>query len=164
MLFSTRGGKRGLLISAVAVAALSVTACSSDEPSLEDAKSDDPSAAARAKDEKAAIGTYQKFWDIMIDAQNSGQVKNSDFEGVARGTFVEARVKRIRDYKDQKIRRVGEPELDAFEASITGDQATVTACFNEDDWRFERDGKPFERWPNHCRRHRRARRSGRCRT
>jgi len=141
--FSTRGGKRGVLISAVALVALSVSACSSGDPSVGDAKSADPS-AARAVEEEAAIDTYQKFWDILIAAQNSGEVKSSAFEGIATGTFVEARIKRIRDYRDQKIRRVGEPEFSAFEASVNDDRATVTACFNEDEWGFERDGQSVE--------------------
>lgn len=139
--FSTRGGKRGLVTSAVAVLALSVTACSSDEPSLEDAKSDDPSAAARAKDEKAAVDTYRKFWDIQIKAQNAGKIKADAFNGVADGPFVEAFTKVVRDSGKAGFVRVGEPELDGFEPTVNGDEATVTVCVNEDDWDGELDGK-----------------------
>lgn len=141
MFFSTRGGKRGLLISAVAVVALSLTACSSDEPSLEDAQS---SPDAQAADVSAVEDLVDRYWAAVVRSENKVDDDPKQFDDVADGPFIEGQLKTVRDYDEAGIRRVGKPEITDVEVAVTGDTAQVEACLNEDEWTAKQDGKTIK--------------------
>ena len=141
MFFSTRGGKRGLLISAVAVAAFSLTACSSDDPSLDDAKS---SPDGRAADVTAVEDLVDRYWDAVVKSENTVDDDPKQFADLADGPFIERQLKTVRDYDEAGIRRVGQPEIADVEVAVSGDTAQVEACLNEDEWTAKKNGKTIK--------------------
>jgi hypothetical protein len=141
--FSLGGVKRVLLASLAAVAlSVSLAACSGSDSSSGDAK---PTATStvdpKAADEAAAIAVYKKYWAVVVSSENSAKVKTGAFTGVADGSFVEAYINRVDGYADEKFKRVGKPSISDYEASVSGDTATVLACLDEDDWNGKLNGK-----------------------
>lgn len=141
--FSLGGVKRGFLVATtVLLLSVSLSACSDDSSPLDDKTTATPDAKAAA--EAAVKDLVDGYWAAVVKAENSANPDPEQFRGVAKGTFIESELKRLRTYKDGNIRRVGEPEITAVEVTVTGDKADVRACLNEDDWAAEQDGKKLE--------------------
>jgi len=140
--FSTRGGKRGLIVFVVAMAALGITACSSDDPSTPDDDTSSPS--TRAADADAVEDLVSRYWAAVVKSENTVDANPGQFDDVAEGQVVEEQVKTARDYEKAGIRRVGEPEITEVEASVSGDTADIMACLNEDGWTAEQDGSTIK--------------------
>ena len=138
MFFSTRGGKRGLIASVVAMAALGISACSSDDPSTPDDATSSPT--SRAADADAVKDLVDRYWAAVVRSENTVDSDPGQFDDVAAGKVVEQQMKTARDYEKAGIRRVGEPEITEVEASVSGDTADIMACLNEDEWTAKQDG------------------------
>ena len=123
------------------MAALSLTACSSDDPSLDDAKS---SSDAGADDAAAVEDLVDRYWATVVKSENTVDDDPKQFSDVADGPFIERQLKTVRDYDEAGIRRVGEPEITDVEVAVSGDTAQVEACLNEDEWTAKQKGKTIK--------------------
>ncbi|MFD1860334.1 hypothetical protein EHW97_03140 [Aeromicrobium camelliae] len=94
---------------------------------------------------EAATRAYKRYWGVLIQAQNSGDLPEDAFDGIAAGSHVEYFAQRISDYRTQAIVREGEPELTAYEVDLVSEtQAVVTACLDERAWMFRAGDRLFE--------------------
>ena len=123
------------------MAALSLTACSSDEPTLDDAKS---SPDAAAVDAAAVEDLVDRYWDAVVKSENTVDDNPKQFSDVADGPFIERQLKTVRDYDEAGISRVGKPAITDVEVAVSGDTAQVEACLNEDDWKAKQNGKTIK--------------------
>jgi len=123
------------------MAALSLTACSSDDPSLDDAKS---SSDAGAADADAVEDLVDRYWAAVVKSENTVDDDPKQFSDVADGPFIERQLKTVRDYDEAGIRRVGKPAITDVEVAVSGDTAQVEACLNEDEWTAKQKGKTIK--------------------
>lgn len=145
VIFSLGGVRRGLLTIALLVS-FSLSACSGDPSDVGAADAADPNATAEA----AVKDLTSRYWAVVVKAENNADPDPDQFEPVARGTFIEAELKRLRTYQDGDLRRVGAPAITDVEAVVTGDTAEIKACLDEDKWGAELKGtkvKPTSRGP-----------------
>jgi hypothetical protein len=142
------GGVRNRLATATGVLLLTALAsCSSD--ATDDGPTPTPSASASETastqaDEDAVSSLYDRYWAVRVEAENTGEVDTASFEGIAEDDLVEQLSKRVRDAVAIDVTREGEPTIDQVEVTVTGDSATVAACFDEDRWEFFGNGQQIE--------------------
>lgn len=139
-------GPRGTRRLALWVVALGVTtmaaACQSASDDAADPSIAPPTTTATQVDqEQAVIDVWEKYWRLRIASENAGRFEK--FTGVAEGAAVERHDKRIANYQGEDLVRVGEPLFRDPEVRLDGDAATLTACFNADDWTAIWKGEPY---------------------
>lgn len=140
MIFSLGGLQRGFLVIVTAVLlSVSVSACSAGDDKPTDTKTTatpDPVA-----DDKAAVkNLVDRYWVAVVSSENAADPDPKQFVTVAKGSFIEDQLRRLRVYESAGIRRVGRPEITAVEVDISGDTADIRLCLNEDEWTAEKNG------------------------
>jgi hypothetical protein len=93
--------------------------------------------ADEAADIAALENLYERYWDAMVELENSkGELDPSLLDGIATDDVVESQLSRMSTYKDQGIRRQGEPEFDNVTVEADGETARIQACIDEGNWPF----------------------------
>jgi len=110
-------------------------------------ESDDPVKAASSVGdsvpEAAVEQRWQEYWDARIASENLGRLDTETFATVARAKAVEAQQRRLRNYREHDLVRVGRPSFREAEVRMMGDSATVLACLDADAWTAEVEGQPW---------------------
>jgi len=142
-------GARRIGAAVMTMAAMTMlTACGPGDDPVPDATPavTDPTTTTPPQDAEAEAveAQWQKYWEIRIASENAGEFDRAEFDGIATGPTVESHVNRINDYRENKLVRVGRPSFRDPEVTVDGAGATLTACYNSDDWTAKVDGEPFE--------------------
>jgi hypothetical protein len=141
------------LVAGLALLALTgtVTGCSSDdegnepiegaqtnspEPGNETPEDDDNNA-----DVAALERLYQEYWDARIELENSKQLDFSVYDGITTETLVQEEGALLQQFRDDGIRRQGEPTVTDVTVEVTGATARIESCKKEDGWAIVRDGE-----------------------
>jgi hypothetical protein len=132
-----------LVVASTMLALTAVSACSGgsepkDEPRSTPSASATPDASAEVKD------LVSQYWDTVTQAENSADTDRAQFKGVARGSFLENEFRKLDNYADQGINRVGGPSITAVEVSVDGTTAVVSHCIDEDGWTAEKNGEALK--------------------
>jgi hypothetical protein len=140
---SLGGGKRTMVVASTMLALTGLSACSDgssplDEPTPSSSKTPDQT----AKDEAAVTKLAQRYWDAVVEAENTGNDDAAQFEGIADPKVAEIELGQVGRYQDLDLLRVGKPAITEIEALVTGDSAEIRLCKDEDDWTAEVDGTP----------------------
>ena len=141
MNFSLGGVKwRFLAFAAVLLLSVTLSACSGDDkPSAPKTTATvDPKEADEAK----VKDLVDRYWAVIVKAENNGDTSREQFEDVASGSVVERQLGKLANYKKMELLRVGEPTITEVEVTVTGDTADIRLCKNEDEWKAEQAGKP----------------------
>lgn len=149
MILSLGGGKRGLAgvsIALLLTAGLSACSDGSEPPAATPRATATPSASASpTPDASAAVkDLVARYWDAVVLAENNADTDRDQFDGLARGAFLENEFRKLDNYADQGIKRVGEPRISAVEVAVDGTSALVSHCIDEDGWTAEKKGKALE--------------------
>ncbi|RBM22114.1 hypothetical protein [Streptomyces sp. PT12] len=139
---------RATLATCLTLAALTAGAvgCSSDdegEPAEIEGTADaaDPAGEGGGDAEAELTELYGRYWDALIELENSTELDNTVFDGIATTGVVETEVGRVSAFKDNDIHRQGEPVIDHVTVTVDGDAARIESCKNEAGWVFIADGE-----------------------
>lgn len=130
MKITSTARRLGATTVAVVALSLSLTACGDDTDSPDDP---DPTAPT-ASPEDDAEDAYAAYWDVYVQAANSGEVDPAAFGAVADGAFVETDLRNLRDQADSGVVRVGEPIFGPYTTSVDGDNAISRVCKDDSEW------------------------------
>jgi hypothetical protein len=140
---SLGGGKRTLVVASTMLALTALSACSGDsEP--KDESSSTPSASATPDASAEVKALVSQYWDTVTQAENSADTDRAQFKGVARGAFLENEFRKLDNYADQGINRVGGPRITAVEVAVDGNTAVVSHCIDEDQWTAKKNGEALK--------------------
>ncbi len=120
---------------------ISLAACSDDDPPPADKPTASATPDPKAADEAAIKKTFDNYWAASTVAENNADPDPKRFAGIFGGSYGELYLKRVRDYKAQGVTRSGQAAISDVKVTLDGDNASVLACINEDDWLFKQDGK-----------------------
>lgn len=96
-------------------------------------------------DEAALKQLFLDYWDAMVELENSKEVDPSIFDGITTSGIGEQEVARVQALKDYGIVGRGGPEITEVTPEVDGDEGTVAACVNRDDWTFyDESGNPVK--------------------
>lgn len=129
------------------VAALSLILVSAACGGADDASSATSSvadvAATETRSTEAVEERWTAYWTARIASENAGELDRSTFTRTATGKAVETQTRRLRNYAEQRLVRVGEPEFRDVEVRVNDGSAMVLACFDADGWTATVDGEPW---------------------
>ncbi|PSK98280.1 hypothetical protein CLV30_12066 [Haloactinopolyspora alba] len=127
-----------------AAAALALAGCGDGEPSdaSTTAKSGAPTAtggSTPAEDPEAAAvaeveAAYQRYWDVVVAAENSGEDSYEHLKTVANELIVQEQVAEIRSMREDHITRDGAPQIGTPQVTVDGETARVESCVDEHTW------------------------------
>lgn len=120
--------RRLTAVALTALLAVTLTACGDDEPKTE------PTTTASDSPEDDVESVHRAFWDVYVQAANSGEVTSTIFNGIAEGGFVERDLKVLGDQADAGVVRVGKPTYSDYQVEVDGDRATSLVCVDFDGW------------------------------
>lgn len=144
---------RAGLVAGSALLALTgtVTGCSSSEDEggdpIEGAETnspDGPSQSPEDDDNSADIAAlerlYQEYWDARVELENGEELDLSLYEGITTDTVVQQEGSQLQQFRDDGIRRQGEPAITDVTVEVDGDTARIEACKSETDWQVVQGG------------------------
>lgn len=97
-----------------------------------------------AADVRILKDLYRAYWDTLVDLENGAELDVAAFDGIATPGVAEDELGRLRAFREDNIRRQGEPAIDNVNVSIDGDTAHIESCKSEADWQFVVNGEVAE--------------------
>ncbi|MGP4110250.1 hypothetical protein ACTWP5_04945 [Streptomyces sp. 4N509B] len=106
-----------------------------------DATTDAEGDGETTADTAALEQLYTDYWDAMVALENGEELDATLFDGITTVAVAEEEVIRVQTFKDNGLRREGEPTIDTVTVAVDGDTATIEACKNEDGWNVVHQGE-----------------------
>ncbi|WP_139238421.1 hypothetical protein [Streptomyces aidingensis] len=99
---------------------------------------------SQAQDVAALESLYADYWAALVTMENAEELDPSPLAGIASQELTEQQVSRIRPFKDNGMRRDGEPAVDKVTVTVDGDTARIESCVDEDAWLLLKNGEPAD--------------------
>lgn len=120
-------------------------------PTSETSRSTPPTPPATGdsaeEQENRVVDVVRAYWRERVRVETSGDYDSADFGDVMTPQAAEPTLERYAQLGTGGFRRVGEPRLRDFTATVDGRTAVATVCVNEDDWSARADAEEIELEP-----------------
>lgn len=103
-----------------------------------------PATGDSAQEENRVVDVVRAYWRERVRVETSGDYDSADFGDVMTPQAAEPTLERYAQLGTGGFRRVGEPRLRDFSATVDGRTAVATVCVNEDDWGARADAEDIE--------------------
>ena len=103
-----------------------------------------PATGDAAEEEDRVVDVVRAYWRERVRVETAGDYDSADFGDVMTPQAAEPTLERYAQLGSGGFRRVGEPRLRDFSATVDGRTAVATVCVNEDDWGARADAEDIE--------------------